>query len=64
MIQKNNVFMKVQEKYPRYVTCFYENNWYSLEKEFRIGVYKKATEEVQLIVKSARKFYGIITIND
>lgn len=62
MIKRRDVFMKVQEKYPIDVSCYVRFNYNSLQEELCLGVYKKAPEEVQLIVKSARKFYKLVEV--
>jgi len=62
MKQKNEVFIRVRNEYPGFVTCYSEATWYRLEMEFKLAVYKTAPEEVKLLVKAANKFYGLVEI--
>ena len=62
MMKRHNVFMRIQTKYTTEVTCYVKCNYNSLKKELCLGVYKMATEEVQLLVKAAKKFYKLVEV--
>lgn len=62
MMKRHNVFMRIQTKFPRFVTCYVESNYNSLEKELHLGMYKITPEEVQLLVKAAKKYYNLVVL--
>ena len=62
MIQKRDVYTKVSEKHPIFVTSYIKTNEYSLESSIHLGVYKMAPEEVQLLVKAAIKFSKLVIL--
>lgn len=62
MSKRHNVFMRIETKYPRFVTCYVKCNFSNDKKELHLSVYKISPEEVQLLVKAAKKYYNLVVL--
>jgi hypothetical protein len=54
--------MRIQTKYPRFVTGYVKYNFSNDKKELHLSVYKISPEEVHLLVRSAKKFYDLVVL--